>query len=118
VYIDIDPNDNVSEATMATFKEVAPGIPVRAIQMELDGGRIAWCAVVGWSESGPVPALLTPIEESGDGPARLLHGGEHGLRLALLTDPDAAASVKWSLADATQWGEGFVICTPEALFRE
>jgi hypothetical protein len=117
VYIDIDPNDNVSEATMATFKEVAPSVPVRAIQIELSDGKVEWCAVVGWGEAGPVPALLTPIEESGDGPARLLHGGEHGLRLARLTSPEAAASVTWSLDDTQQWGEGFVICTPEAQFR-
>src|SRR3954469_24084060 len=97
---------------MATFKEVAASVPVRSIRLEIDG-RWQWCAAVAWSEAGPGPALFTPIEESGDGPARLLHGGEQGLRLARLTDPDAAASVSWSLDDPRQWGEPFLICTPE-----
>lgn len=116
MYIDIVPNDNLGEAAMATFKETGPSRAVRAVRLALDEGW-RWCAVVGWDDAGPRPAELTPIEESGDGPARLLHGGEHGLRLARLPDDadpaTAATRVVWSITDASQWGEPFLICRPE-----
>lgn len=116
MYIDIAPNDNLGEPAMATFKETGPSRAVRAVRLSLDEGW-RWCAVVGWDEAGPQPAALTPIEESGDGPARLLHGGEHGLRLARLpegVEPQAAAAqVRWSIADAAQWAEPFLICRPD-----
>jgi len=117
MYIDIPPNDNLDEATMATFKETGPGRAVRAVRVWRDGAW-QWCAVTGWGESGPVPAVLTPIEESGDGPARLLTGGDFGLRLAPIGAPQAPApaaipTVAWDLAQREQWGEAFLLCTPE-----
>jgi hypothetical protein len=112
MYLDILPNDNLDEACMATFNVTGPGRPVTTIRL-WRGGIWQWCAVTGWAESGPVPAVWSPIEESGDGPARLLTGGEHGLRFAVIADP-AAPAVRWDLADAAQWSEPFLICTPEA----
>jgi hypothetical protein len=112
MYIDIPPNDNTDPA-MATFKETGPGTPVRAVKLHLPDGQWSWCAVTGWSDNGPVPALLTPIEESGDGPARLFTGGDHGLRLARINTPEDAARVRWDLADGRQWGEPFLLNTPD-----
>jgi hypothetical protein len=109
--IDIFPNENLDEACMATFKETGPRQDIRAIRLHLDDGP-CWCAVTGWSENGPVSAQYTPIEESGDGPARLVTGGDCGLRLVRLVGPQGPAPA-WNLADAQQWGEGFLICTPE-----
>jgi hypothetical protein len=114
MYIDLEPSDNLPEAVMATFSETGPASPVQAIKLWRDGVW-AWCAVTGWSEDGPVPALIQPIEESGDGPARLVHGGPHGLRLAALASPEA--TVRWDLADGSQWSEGFLLVTPEAEWR-
>jgi hypothetical protein len=115
MYIDILPNDNLPEAAMATFTITGEATAVRTIRLWFED-RWAWCAATGWSEAGPVPALLHPIEESGDGPARLLTGGEHGLRLARIDGPDAAAPA-WDLADPAQWAEPFIILTPEVEFR-
>lgn len=112
MYIDILPNDNVDTPTMATFKETAPGRDIRALKLHLDDG-VFWCAVTGWSETGPVPARFTPIEESGDGPGRLISGGDQGLRLQRIGAPDAVDRVTWNLADPAQWGEPFLLCLPE-----
>lgn len=112
MYIDILPNDNVDMPVMATFKETAAGRDITAIRLHLDDGE-QWCAITGWSESGPVAARFTPIEESGDGPGRLISGGEHGLRLQRCASPTAAAGVVWDLTDTQQWGEPFLLCLPE-----
>lgn len=111
MYIDIEPNDNLDEACMATFNTTGAGRPLRAIRLEVDGVW-TWCAVTGWQDDQPIQALITPIEESGDGPALLITGGNHGLRLARIPGPEAAA-VAWDLADPSQWSEGFLICVPE-----
>jgi len=112
VYIDIPANDNLAEPAMATFKETGAGRAVRAVELWRDGAW-RWCAVAGWGEAGAEPALATPIEESGDGPAVLVHGGGHGLRLAPLAEP-----VAWSLADPAQWGEPFLLCRPGTRFAD
>jgi hypothetical protein len=111
MYIDIDPNANLDEACMATFKETGASAPVRAVRLLRDAGW-EWCAITGWSAGAPAPALLTPIEESGDGPALLLHGGNHGLRLAPISVPAAAGAVRWDVTDASQWSEPFLLCRP------
>jgi hypothetical protein len=110
MYIDILPNDNLSEPVMATFKETGARRAILAVRLELPDGW-SWCAITGWSENGAVPALFTPIEESGDGPGRLISGGEHGLRLAHMRGPGAGAA--WDLHDTTQWAEPFLLCLPE-----
>ncbi len=111
MYLDIPANDNLEEPAMATFKETGPGREVHAIKLLLDGAW-QWCAITGWSD-GPTAAWFTPIEESGDGPARLAHGGEHGLRLARISAPAEASGLRWSTDDRGQWGEPFLICTPD-----
>lgn len=116
MYIDILPNDNLDEPVMATFNETGPGRRISAVRLELDDGW-HWCAVTGWND-GPAPALFTPIEESGDGPARLVTGSEHGLRLARIAVPEEAKGVVWSLADSRQWAEPFLICLPETDVRD
>lgn len=116
MYIDILPNDNVGEAVMATFKDVGPERPVHVVRLQLDGVW-TWCAVAGWGEDGPEPARLAPIEESGDGPALVVHGGSQGLRLARIADPAQAGAVRWDLADTHQWGEGFLLVRPGTEWR-
>ena len=111
MYIDIEANDNLEEPAMATFNATGPSKEIDAVKLQLEDGW-HWCAVTGWND-GPVPAQFTPIEESGDGPARLVSGDAHGLRLAKIPEPGVAASVRWDLGDATQWAEPFLICLPD-----
>jgi hypothetical protein len=112
MYIDIEPNDNLDEPVMATFNVTGPGQRIDAVHLDLGDGAWHWCAVTGWKD-GPVAAQYTPIEESGDGPARLVTGSDHGIRLARIAAPDQAGRVVWSLTDATQWAEPFLICIPD-----
>ena len=57
------------------------------------------------------------IEESGDGPAQLVHGGSGGIRLqALATEPVSAQELDWS-AETRSWAEPFLVITPMARCR-
>jgi hypothetical protein len=111
MYLDIDPNDNLPEPCMATFSETGPPRVVRAVRLLRDVGW-RWCAITAWHDDAAQPAHLSPIEESGDGPALLLHGGNHGLRLAEIAGPEAVATVQWDTTDPGQWGEPFLIIRP------
>jgi hypothetical protein len=115
MYIDIEPNDNLDEACMATFAEQGQGLPIERIHLWRTD-RWCWCAICGWSAAGPVAARILPIEDSGDGPALLVVGGEHGLRLTELTD-ESAPQPAWQLDSPAQWAEGFLICRPDARYR-
>lgn len=116
MYLDIPANDNCDEPCMATFNRTGDDALITAIRLWEDD-HWQWHAVTGWDEIGAVPARFAAIEESGDGPARLLHGGPLGLRLARIDDPLLAREVRWSLDDTTQWGETFRIVTPETQTR-
>lgn len=111
MYLDIPANPNLDEPTMATFKEDGAAVPVHMLRLWRDGSW-RWCAVTGMSENGPVNAYIQPIEESGDGPAQLVHGGTWGLRLR-----EGEAPEHWDVSDPTQWGEAFLLITPEAEWR-
>ncbi len=106
------PTTTSPAGAIATYTETAPGRRNVAVRL-LRADGWAWCAITGW-DGGAVPAWSTPIEESGDGPARLLHGGAQGLRLAPIADSAAAGAVRWDVRDPAQWGEPFLIVRPEA----
>ena len=129
MYIDIDPGVIGEEPIIGTFKETGPGTVIRQVRLEFDG-QWAWCDVIGWSDTGRQEAWLTPIEESGDGPALLLHGGNQGVRLrkrdgvagvaasAPVPGPAPACGrtvgTPGDVPDAQGWwSEGFLILRPE-----
>ena len=115
MYLDLDANDNLSEPCLATFKETGPAQPTCAVHLWRDNVW-QWCAITGWNDDAPAPAYRSPIEESGDGPALLLHGGNQGLRLAIINGPECAATVHWALSASEQWGEPFLIVRPGTAF--
>ncbi len=115
IYIDTLPNDNVDEAVMATFAEKGTSRTLTRVYCRVRT-KEAWHAITGWADGEPVDAILSDIEESGDGEACLIHGGNEGLRLCELTnveDPDP----EWDLDNPDQWGEGLIIVRPDAPVR-
>lgn len=108
--LDIPASDNLPEPAMASFRATGHPQRIREIRLWRDGAW-QWCAVTGWSAEGPVPAWIQPIEESGDGIACLVHGGPLGLRLG------AAPVARWDTADPAQWGEPFLLVSPDTAWR-
>ena len=63
------------------------------------------CDVTGWSsELGPCAAYAVLVEDSGEGVAMLIYGGDEGIRLKPVGSPD-----QWDLNSSREWGEACLL---------
>ena len=105
IIIEIPPNDNCEAVEMRVFHDLEPARPVTRIRLEREQGKPAWFDVTGWTVGGqPCPALAQKVDDSGEGTAFLIYGGDAGLRLRL-----AGSREPWQLGHQHQWGEPFFI---------
>ena len=105
--IEIAPNPNCEPVEMRVFHDLEPPRPVIQVRLEAsaDTREPQWYAVTGWTASGTVcPALARRVDDSGDGVALLISGGDAGLRLR-----PAGSNVPWRLEDQTQQGVPFLL---------
>lgn len=103
--IEIPPNPNCPGVETRIFHDVAPPQPVSHVRLERQPGHPAWYEVTGWTTSGtPCPAVAQKVDDSGEGVAFLVYGGDAGLRFKSARHP-----VPWRLDDAAQWGEPFLL---------
>jgi len=104
IVIEISDNPNC-HATERVFHELTPPQTVARVRYERPLGQPRWFAVTGWTTADrPCPAVVQKVDDSGEGVAFLLHGGDAGLRL----QPEESAR-PWSLACPDQWGEPLLI---------
>ena len=109
VVIEIDPNANCEPVDMRVFHDLSPAARVSHVRLEREPGCPAWFELTGWTADGaPCPALAQKVDDSGDGIALLVRGGDAGLRFR--PEADTAA---WSLEAAAQWGESFLLIADE-----
>jgi hypothetical protein len=106
-YVDVESNPSSPMSANQVFKNLSA--PFRAAFVRIyEGepeGRL--CTVTGWSSKdggAPVDAYAVRVEDSSEGAAFLVYGGDWGLRLRP-ADSDAA----WSHEDAGQWGEPYLV---------
>ena len=94
VLIRIDPNPNCDPVDGLVFQPRTTPRVVSQIRQER-GGVDAWCDITGLDEEGqPCPAMACMIDDSGDGAAYLIYGGDWGLRLR---------------NGSAEWGEGYLL---------
>ena len=86
------------------FQTMEPPVSVVRLQALDPLGVEALCDVTGWSSSGPCPAYAVKVEDSGEGVAVLVFGGDEGIRLR---PPDSGED--WDLASPRQWGEACLL---------
>ncbi|MBI4598564.1 MAG: hypothetical protein HY737_09225 [Candidatus Omnitrophica bacterium] len=104
--IEIPHNPNC-DATDRVFHELEPPQPVRRIRLERTLGVPEWFEVTGWMADGRrCPAMIQKVDDSGDGVAFLLFGGDGGLRFR----PDGSTA-PWKLTQPEQWGEPMMMLT-------
>ena len=105
ITLDIPANPNCEAVELRVFHDLTPPQPVSSVQLECPDGTPMWCEVTGWTTAGePCPAMLQKVDDSGDGVAFLLHGGDAGLRMRPVEQP-----APWQLDDPHQWGAPFLI---------
>ena len=113
VLIEIAENPNCAPVDLRVFHDLAPSQPVAAVRLERSPGALQWHAVTGWTVAGlPCPARLQKVDDSGEGVAFLLYGGDAGLRLQ-----PADGQTPWGLRDSRQWGESFLIVADRSDIR-
>jgi len=68
-------------------------------------GNEHMCDVTGWSRKiGPCPAYAALVEDSGEGVAMLVYGGDEGIRLKPVERQE-----HWDLSSPHQWGEACLL---------
>lgn len=67
-------------------------------------GRECLCDITGWASEGPCPAYAVLVEDSGEGIAMLIYGGNEGLRLK----PEDCQEA-WDVNSLRQWGEACLL---------
>jgi len=110
-HVDVESNDNTPMMAQQVYKNIGVPFPVSHVRIYEGepGGQL--CAVCGWSSTsdGPeVRAHAVQIEDSSEGRAFLVYGGDWGVRLR-----PADADAPWSTDDVDQWGETHLVMASE-----
>ena len=102
--IEVEPNPNCAPEEGLVRRELGKPRRVRALKTE-QNGRETVCDLTGVARGGRwVPAYAVKVNDSGDGAAFLIYGGEWGIRLG----PEGC-SPHWDLKNRAQWGEPYKI---------
>ena len=106
-YVDVESNSNSAMSANQVFRNI--DAPRRVTQVRIYEGAPdgQLCAVTGWSSKdggSAVDAHAVRIEDSSEGSAYLVYGGDWGLRLR-----PAESDAAWSLDDPSQWGEAYLV---------
>jgi len=113
ILIEIPDNSNCAAVDLRVFHDLEPAQPVSQVRLVHDGTPPQWYDVTGWTASAqPCPAWLQKVDDSGDGVAFLLYGGEAGLRFRPSGDQEP-----WRSESPQQWGEPFLIVADQADIR-
>ena len=103
--VDVSESANCSLSMVRVFDAMQEPVQVSKIMASDPGGNDLMCDVTGWSsEAGPCPAYAALVEDSGEGVAMLIYGGDEGIRLKPAGSPEG-----WDLNSPAQWGEACLL---------
>ena len=105
--IEILPNLNCDSVDLRVFHELGPPCQVTHARLDpsADPHGAGWFALTGWTLAGQAcPALAHKVDDSGEGVALLVSGGDAGLRL----QPEGREA-PWRLDDSAQQGVPFLL---------
>ncbi|QPJ64654.1 MAG: hypothetical protein G3M78_04310 [Candidatus Nitrohelix vancouverensis] len=105
MFIEVEPNKNIDACISQMYRDVSSPREAYCIQYQVDG-KDETVRLMGYDrdENQFCPAYACAIEESGDGLALLIFGGNGGLRMKLLEDES-----DWSVDAPGQWSETHLI---------
>ena len=109
VIVEVPPNPNCEPTDLRVFHDVEAPRAVRQVCLQRVNEPPAWYDVIGWTlENAPCQAVACRVDDSGEGLAVLVTGGEAGLRLR-----PAGSTEAWSLEAPSQWGASFLLMANE-----
>ena len=100
VEVDVEASSNCDYSLTRIFSAIGERVPVIRAEVPDRRGVVDLHEITGWSTSGPCQAYAIEVEDSGEGRALLLYGGDDGIRLKPVD-----VSEEWSLDSTEQWGE-------------
>ncbi len=111
IEVEVEAGNNCDYSLHRVFSVVNE--PQEIVHVEAPGVRddVSMVEVTGWSEDGPCPAYAAIVEDSGEGHALLIFGGNDGIRTRPLN-----ATGAWSLHDPSQTGEPCLLLDKTTLF--
>ncbi len=109
IEVDVQAGANCDFSLIRMFSAVGTPVPVSRAETPGPRGESGFHEVTGWSADGPCPAYAVEVEDSGEGRALLLYGGDDGIRMR-----PAVSSEPWSLDSAEQWGEPCLVLDLDA----
>ncbi len=100
IEVEVEAGNNCDYSLHRVFSVVSG--PRRITQVETAGvrGEVGFFEVTGWSAVGPCAAYAAVVEDSGEGHALLIYGGDDGIRLRPVD-----AVEPWGLQIPDQSGE-------------
>ena len=110
-HIEVEPNDNTPMMAQQVYKNIGVPFPVSHVRIYegVPGGELF--AIVGWTSAGggtEAPAYAVHIEDSSEGRAILVYGGDWGVRMR-----PADSDAPWSTEDPAQFGETHLVLASE-----
>ncbi len=107
MYLEVDESPNQPGSVSMRFKELGPARPIQQLRVSDRKSEGELCWVTGWCDdpARPLcPAFALQVEDSGQGLAYLIYGGNWGVRLK-----PAELKEDWDLDSSNQWGEPFLL---------
>ena len=109
IFVDVEAGDNCPYSIQQVFSALNEARPVRQVRLYDRGDKDgAVFDISAWGEDGPSAALGVAVEDSGQGRAFLVFGGEGGIRFR-----PSGSTVDWSITAQDQWGESHMLLTDE-----
>ena len=106
-HVQVELNDSSLMSADQVYKNLSDPFPVVGVRLHEGEPGGTPCAVTGWSsENGgsPIEAYAVQVEDSSEGSAYVVYGGDWGLRLR-----PAESEGPWSLSDPSQTGETHLV---------
>ena len=109
IFVDVEAGDNCPYSVQSVFSGLDAPRQVSQVRLYLKPGGGVMYDITGWAEDGPCPAMGVKVEDSGQGFAYLIYGGEGGLRFR-----PAGTITPWSLEASDQWGDSHLLLSEES----
>lgn len=111
-YVSVESNENTPMSASQVYKNLGDPFPVKQVRVYEGEPEGRLYEIAGWSSllpEGAIQAYAVRIEDSSEGQAYLVYGGDWGVRLRSI-DSDA----DWSIEDPDQFGETHLVLSEAA----